>query len=547
MKYTNLYIRTLLLGAMAIASTNGASAQDNGKQKTIDVTSVFKPVLRDAVKINFSAAPPLSDTAKPRLNYNIPTQNLYFTYQPVSLKPMALQVDSFKRWDNSHFVKLGFGNFQTPLVQAGFSFGDGAGTALTIMADHISSKGNIEYQDYSQTGIRLNGSARNKNNQEWTAGIRLNQDQYFRYGYVKPSVVDSDSLKARYQTIGAELGFRNLEPTTYGISYNPQLKFSSFRDNVDNGETNAYLNLPIQKGIGKTVGIDLSFTADLTRYKRDQLEVINNNLFYVTPSVLFRTPNVNLTAGIRPAWDNSEFSLLPNVMLEVGTDDKQIGFQAGWIGYYRKTTFESLANFNPWINRPDSLLNNRVREIYGGVKGSLGSHFSYGAKLGVMQLSNTPLFVNDTVDGKSFLYVNEMKMKALHLGGEVSYTRGEDFYFRAGLKLYRYTGLRNEDEAWGLVPAEVTGTFRWQIIKDLYLKSDLFMWEGPQYRKTDGSAGKLGGAFDLNAGLEFSISRSFNLWLQMNNILNNRYERWNQYEVYGFNILGGVVFRFSNK
>ena len=33
-------------------------AQDTTKRKTINITSTFKPVLRDAVKINFNAAPP---------------------------------------------------------------------------------------------------------------------------------------------------------------------------------------------------------------------------------------------------------------------------------------------------------------------------------------------------------------------------------------------------------------------------------------------------------------------------------------------------------
>ena len=52
-------------------------------------------------------------------------------------------------------------------------------------------------------------------------------------------------------------------------------------------------------------------------------------------------------------------------------------------------------------------------------------------------------------------------------------------------------------------------------------------------------------AFDWSAGLEFRITRQFNLWVQMNNIFNNRYERWNQYQVYGFNVLGGVIFRLN--
>ncbi|HEY6899738.1 MAG TPA: hypothetical protein VI233_03810, partial [Puia sp.] len=69
-------------------------AQDTTKRRTIDITSSFKPVLRDAVKINFNAAPPAIDTSKPRLTYNIPAQFLFLSYQPGEMKPVALQRDS---------------------------------------------------------------------------------------------------------------------------------------------------------------------------------------------------------------------------------------------------------------------------------------------------------------------------------------------------------------------------------------------------------------------------------------------------------------------
>ena len=161
-----IQVRKTIFALLAILAATQVDAQENGKQKTIDITSTFKPVLREAVKINFSAAPPPADTSKPRLTYNIPNQNLYFMYQPVSLKPMALQVDSAGRWDNSNFVKLGFGNFQTPFVQAGFTFGDGSGNALSILADHVASKGKLPFQQYSQTGLKLNGTKRTIGNQE---------------------------------------------------------------------------------------------------------------------------------------------------------------------------------------------------------------------------------------------------------------------------------------------------------------------------------------------------------------------------------------------
>jgi len=52
---------------------------------------------------------------------------------------------------------------------------------------------------------------------------------------------------------------------------------------------------------------------------------------------------------------------------------------------------------------------------------------------------------------------------------------------------------------------------------------------------------------DLSAGLEFKIINNLKLWAQFNNMLNKEYQRWNQYPVYGFNFLGGVVFSFAQK
>ncbi len=53
---------------------------------------------------------------------------------------------------------------------------------------------------------------------------------------------------------------------------------------------------------------------------------------------------------------------------------------------------------------------------------------------------------------------------------------------------------------------------RLQIIKDLWLKGDLFAWSGPKFLEKDSGVGTLAGAFDLNAGLEFRITKNINLW-----------------------------------
>src|SRR5262245_58584797 len=49
-----------------------AQKEDPSKIKAVDITSSFKPVLREAAKINFNATPPSADTVKPKLQYEVP-------------------------------------------------------------------------------------------------------------------------------------------------------------------------------------------------------------------------------------------------------------------------------------------------------------------------------------------------------------------------------------------------------------------------------------------------------------------------------------------
>jgi outer membrane receptor protein involved in Fe transport len=87
---------------------------------------------------------------------------------------------------------------------------------------------------------------------------------------------------------------------------------------------------------------------------------------------------------------------------------------------------------------------------------------------------------------------------------------------------------------------------RFQLVKDLYATSTIFAFSGPWSLSKEGSK-KLPGAIDFSAGLEFKIVKNVKLWAQFNNIFNKEYQRWNQYPVYGFNLLGGVVFSFAQR
>ena len=552
MRCTISAARLLLMFVLGMLSFQMTYSQrpDSSKIKAVDITSNFKPVLREAAKINFNATPPSADTVKPKLQYEVPDPNLLFAYQPGTLKPLALQVDSTAKFDNSSYIKVGFGSLKTPFLQAGISFGDGNTAGANIYARHVSSQGKRDYQDFTSTYFKLSGFYKTAKNIEWNASLGMGQDKTYKYGFLPESLsFNNDSLRQRFQTISARAGLRNIYKTEYGLSYSPELKIDIFNDHLKNNESNTVLNAPLRKTLGKEFAVDLGVTFDLTRLSPNSKSAINNTIWYISPSVLYKKNNVRLQGGIRPSWDNSEFKMFPNILAEVGTDDNRFTFHAGWTGYIRKTTFQYLASENPWLWAPTSLSNTWIEERYVGFKGSIGDHFTYSGKVASNTLTNQPLFINDTSlagDGKSFqvVYAN---LKVLNLGGEIAYNVEEKLSVITSLNFNQFTGLEGQKKAWGMLPLEFNTAVRYQVIKDLWLKGDLFAWDGPRYLRKDGNDGKLKGAFDLNAGLEFKVKKNISVWTQFNNIFNQEYQRWNQYPVYGFNFVGGVIFSFDQK
>src|SRR5688572_4468965 len=193
---------SILTAALTFLCYTAGFAQDTTKKRTIDITSTFKPVLREAAKINFNAAPPVADTTKPRLTYNIPSHNLFFTYQPAELKPVALQADSLAAWQYSNYIKVGIGNVHQPFLKAGFSFGDSKNTFFNVFADHYTSKGDLPFQKNSLTRVGAAATYKTLNNHEWNGGIGFSSDEYFLYGFEPETLPYSkQDLKQRFQTI----------------------------------------------------------------------------------------------------------------------------------------------------------------------------------------------------------------------------------------------------------------------------------------------------------------------------------------------------------
>jgi len=523
--------------------------RDTTKKQTIDITSTYKPVLRNSVKVNFSASNLAADTTKVVGPYSIPAQNLFYTYQPVSLKPLALAQDSALALGMRNYLKAGFGNFSTPYVSAGFSFGDGKTVLANLYADYISSKGNIKNQDHSLLNIKGSGSYFTARNEAY-GGVTLKQEDNYLYGYdhLTHNYAKADVLQ-RFQDVSIRGGFRNKDKNETGINYNPNVEISVFSNQNRLTESSLVIDAPVEKTFNDVFSVRVAAKADITSYTTKGFIPnnikINNNIFQLSPELIYAKEFLTIHGGVSPAWDNGKLSVLPNIYGEAQIKDKSFMVQAGLVGRFIKNSYRNLSAVNPYLGTITSQQNTKETELYGGIKTSVGKHFNFSAKAGIITYNNLPFYINDTAtDYKSFRVVNESKVTDLRIHADMSFISQVKFTINGGLTFNGYTGMRNNAKAWGTIPLEITASMRWWAFKQVMLKSDFKAFTGGPYLLKNNVQKTLSGAADLSAGIEFAINKNFSAWLDVNNIFNSKYERWHNYQVYGLNVLGGVIYKF---
>ncbi|SEM09210.1 hypothetical protein SAMN04488505_103349 [Chitinophaga rupis] len=521
-----------------------AWAQDSLKQETIDIISTYQPKLRDAAKLNLTAALPGVDTARPRMAYQVPALNLYFMYQPVPLKPLALGKDSLNALQNN-FVKVGFGNYQTPLIQAGFGSGRNEKYNFGLYGSYTGSKGNIKNQDYNALNILASGTYYSPLYEiNGSVGFDRNVIHYYGYDHTLYDFSKGD-VKQAFNQGTIQVGLKNRTQNDWALMIAPRAKFMIFTDAFDRKENTVVINAPVSKQLLEDFYLRAEGVFDLSTFKEGDQKQINNNVVAIHPALEIIKPGFTLHAGVNPTWTNSKFYLLPDIVNESHLIRKKVILSSGWVSYIEKNSFRNLANNNPFIGQyPPGILNTRVEEKYTGIKGTLGSHINYNTKFAAVTWYNMPLFVNDTTVGNTFYIRNEDQLRAFQLHAEIGYIEEEKFQLRLTGDWYNYNKQNTEVKPWHLIPFQANAYAQYTVGKNLHLNANLYALSGSWYQLANKDFAKTKGAWDLNAGANYDIGKYINVWVAANNLFNTHYQRWNGYPTYGFNILGGVMIKF---
>jgi hypothetical protein len=323
------------------------------------------------------------------------------------------------------------------------------------------------------------------------------------------------------------------------------LELHAFSRENKSSETTLLLNIPVEKKFSEAVSLKINATANFDKFQlKNSNSSLTNNLVELAPEFVYYSDRFTFHGGATPAWNNNDVTLLPNIYAEAQLQEKVLMIQAGWVGRYIPNSFRTLSGDNPYMQDPTFLNNTKEVQYYGGIKATVGEHFSFNARAAFIHYSDMPLFINDSLDGKSFYITNERRVNDLQIHGDMNFINQDKFTLTGGLDLNTYSGLLDNAKAWHLFPLKVSGSLRWNAFKQVLIKGDIAAFSGAKALLSDGSIKNLKGGTDLSAGAEFKINKQFSAWLDFDNLLNSKYERWNNYPVYGLQVIGGILIRF---
>lgn len=535
----------------------GATAQERNEEVTI--IAPYQPTISDALKISFSPEIRAAEIPQREFGFQYLDKQLF---APLTLEPVQPQRYSQLREDEllKNYIKAGFGNYMTPYLE--FFAGSLRSEKFQFNArlKHLSSQGKIK--DYGPSAYSHNlASAGGKvflNQHTLSGKIDYQRDVYHFYGFQPDSypeyIVDEDSLKQRFQMVGAGMAFGSNYKDAGKFAHEITLDFYNYTDRYDTRENNLRSTITLSKGFDffrdfppQVIGIELG-----VNYfgRKNSAGIINPLLFNIKPwfDLDLDQYKFRFAMNVETEKDSStRVDIYPEIYGEVVLIADQLKAFAELKGQKTVNSFRSLSTENPFIiSDPEIRNSGSPLGLGGGLTGNAGG-FNYFAKAYYRYVKAMPLFLNDT----SLLLLNRFM---------VIYDDMNEFSFEAGAGYeiprtahIQLTGIffgyepKNELKAWHKPSFRVTLDGSYTFLQKYTVDAAVFLI-GPSYYKSFSGenivTGQISSSIDLNAGFKYQHNRYFSAFLKFNNILNQKYELWYRYPVQGFQVMAGLGFSF---
>ncbi len=522
-------------------------AQNDLPTESVNIVKDFDARLLESNKINVPPTLPPLDTTTKRQDYLVPPKPLTITYDAPTLRPIGMKSGKREKEYNG-YVKAGGGVPSSIYGELGYAFQSGEKfDGKAWVRHHGANKKSFENQRFSNTDALLNGNVYLDNNLAIEGNVGYTYDRVHFYGYDHDSLqYEADQVRQDLKTLRLGGRFYNAERTDMDLNFSVAPNFYRLGDYYSNHENGFDLDMNATKWFAEKHPLSISIRTDFTTYNDTAKQTLNN--IYLHPTFTFHADFLNLKVGGLFASNRDEFTIFPDVEVNLRLWGDGLQIFAGADGDLRKNNFQSLSNYNPFIQmRGVDLRNTEWRQYFGGVRGNLGwleyqGRVRYG-KAYDLALIQTNFDASGRPGVTRFGVVYD-STNVFGIQGTVKLTLLKSLVLSGSVSQLVYD-LYNEDEPWGLPSIEVNAGAVYTLLDGkATLKGELYLADGIAFLDRENLPYYTGGLFDLSFGGSYRFTDNIGVFLDINNVLNNTRERWLDYPMFGINILGGITARF---
>lgn len=552
MKNIKFYITFLILNGVALTSIAQKNEQDS-LDDGLTVNIKYVPTLSESIKIPVNPNPEQPQSVKPTFTYKVPDLSTETTPTIYTIKPISLGNALLPKLRNNYF-RLGFGNYATPLTEVYVNSMRNKTWNNGVFFKHLSSNGDREFNNFSNNTL-AGHSKRFFNNSVLNVSALYHRNVVYNYGFL-PTVNNAkeDTLKNIYNLFDLNISLESLKSDTISLKYKFDVNYYYQSNNFDLVEH----NFKIAGNLSKTIS-DIPFTLytgiNSISYVKNA-NTLQRTAFIFNPRINLEDENYYLKAGFNFTYfsdsieskNNSHFypfgeaayHVVPKVLTVLG----------GVTGNYSINTFRSINAENPFVRNYNFKNTNNLFEMYVGLKGHIAKGLNYSLQGSIANIENMLFYVQDSSSFQKIIY-DEGKITLSTFTADLSYQIGEKWRLALIAKAYNYS-MSKLQFAYSRPSTEIKLNTSYNIGDKFMLRGDIFFIGQRTGGVTNPTSGnkdnmsevKLNPFVDLNLGIDYRYTKNVSVFLNFNNMAAARYMRFSNYDVYGFNAMGGVTLTF---
>lgn len=480
------------------------------------------------------------------------------------------------------FVKAGFGTFVTPYVEGLYTSGRDRDLSYGVHLRHMSANDGINrpvaFSGFNQS--QLDGWVKKVYRSHSIQGkVDYQRNGVYYYGFDPQDLdVSKKDIRQTFNVFDLNLDWKSYYRDSSRVNHDIDLDTYFLTDNYESQEFGLKVGADLHAIRGEHFfKLQTSFDFVNTQFSEvtpfDFMEDTTgvfvaggkqgSGILELAPQILLAKDNLRALVGLSifgQFTSQAKFNVFPKLEFSYSLFNDIFIPYAGMTGEVNRNSYRNITNSNPFILSSMSLSQDNIAQevaydLYGGFRGTLSEKMSFNARVGLSQMNDTPLFVNDTiVSVENRFQVIHDDIRIFSLLGELTYMHSEKWSANLRAEFFGYD-TNDEAEAWQMPAFRIDLSGKYNLFDKIEIGAEL-AWIGKRYAKSylpvDGidisDEGyykvEMDGYVDLTLSVAYNYTKRLSVFVQANNLTASKYDIYYRFPAQRVFVLGGVKYAF---